>query len=75
MRAGSAVADSSTGPAKKNENGLSSPPVRYIRTASCPISKASSHAARLGSSRRACWNRMRSAIFSQADSTMTARQA
>ena len=39
------------------------------------MSKASSHAARSGSSRWVRLKRTRSAMFSQADSAITARQA
>ena len=75
MRGGSAVADSSTGARNRNANGFSSPPVRKSSTASSAMSKASSHAARSGSSRWVRLKRSRSATLSQADSAITARQA
>ena len=51
MRGGSAVAESSTGARNRNANGFSRPPVRNSSTASSAMSKASSQAARSGSSR------------------------
>ena len=75
MRGGSAGADSSTGPSSRNANGFCSPPVKYSSTASSAMSKASSHAARSGSSRCVIGKRTRSATLSQAASAITARQA
>src|SRR5215212_11286578 len=48
---GNAVADSSTGPSSRNENGFCRPPVRNSRIATSAMSKAKSQAARSGSSR------------------------
>ena len=50
-RGGNAVADSSTGARNRKANGFCSPPVRNNSTASSAMSKASSQAARSGSSR------------------------
>ena len=74
MRGGSAVAEISTGPRNRNANGFCSPPVKNSSTASSAMSKASSHAARSGSSRCVIGKRMRSATLSQAASAITARQ-
>ncbi len=74
-RGGSAVADNSTGPRNRKANGFCKPPVRKMSTASSAVSKASSQAARSGSSRCVMWKRRRSATLSQADSAITARQA
>ena len=75
MRGGSAVADSSTGARNRKANGFCRPPVRNSSTASSAMSKASSQAARSGSSRCVRLKRTRSATLSQADSAITARQA
>ena len=75
MRGGSAVAEISTGPRNRIANGFSSPPVKNSSTASSAMSKASSHAARSGSSRCAIGKRIRNAMLSQAASAITARQA
>ena len=61
MRGGSAVAESSTGPRNRNENGFCSPPVKNSSTASSAMSNASSQAARSGSSRCVAGKRTRSA--------------
>ncbi len=66
MRGGSAVADSSTGPSSRNENGFCSPPVRNSRIAISAMSKANSQAARSGSIRCVTRKRTRSATLSQA---------
>ena len=75
MRGGSAVAEISTGPSKRNANGFCSPPVKNNSTASSAISKASSQAARSGSSRCVEGKRTRNAMLSQAASAITDRQA
>ena len=72
-RGGSAVADSSTGPRNMKANGFCSPPVRNSSTASSAMSKASSQAARSGSSRCVRWKRSRSATLSQAASAIAAK--
>ena len=75
MRGGSAVAEIKTGPRNRMANGFCSPPVKNSNTASSAMSKASSQAARSGSSRCVMGKRMRSATLSQAASAITARHA
>src|SRR5580692_2123620 len=57
------------------ENPFASPPVRNRRIANSAMSKASSQAARSGSTRRVMRKRSRKATLSQAASAITARQA
>ena len=76
MRGGSAVADSSTGPSKRNENGFCSPPVRNSRIAISATSKRKQPGRPIRlDALRDMRKRTRSATFSQAASAMTARQA
>ncbi len=75
MRGGSEVAESSTGPSSRNENGFCNPPVRNRSTPISAMSKANSQAARSGGSRCVTEKRTRSATLSQAASAITARQA
>ncbi|MET4823467.1 ABC-type multidrug transport system ATPase subunit [Bradyrhizobium ottawaense] len=73
-RAGSAVAEISTGARKRNENGFCSPPVKYSRPASSTMFSASSPAACIGSSRCSGLDTVWSARLSAADKAMMLTQ-
>ena len=73
--AGSAVAEISTGPENRKENGILQAAGEEQEDGEPAMSSASSQAARSGSSRLVMPKRSRSTTLSQAERAMTARQA
>ncbi len=73
LRIVSIVADTATGASKRNENGFSSPPVRYKSAASCRISNARNAAALRTPSRTGVGCPVRTIKFSKSDAATTAK--
>ena len=74
IRVGSAVAEISTGPRNRNENGFSSPPVRYSNPASSAMFSASNAAAKRGARRCIGLTAICKASVTMAEAAMMATQ-